>query len=194
VETAIRAWFFANWMYAGAVAALFLLALVPLLAGAMSLALLATYLHLPVYMVHQVEEHAGDRFRTFVNKWLGHGKDVLPTPAIVLINVPGVWGVTLTSLYLAAFADIGLGLIAVYLVLVNALTHVGAAIALRRYNPGLVTAVVLFLPFGLWALWVIGSAPGVGWTDHAIGLGIAIAIHVGIIAYVRRRASLLGVS
>jgi hypothetical protein len=122
VETAIRAWFFANWMYAGAVAAFFLLALVPLLAGAISMALLATYLHLPVYMGHQVEEHASDRFRTFANKWLGHGKDVLPTPFVVFVNVPGVWGVTLASLYLAAFADIGFGLIAVYLVLVNALT------------------------------------------------------------------------
>jgi hypothetical protein len=54
--------------------------------------------------------------------------------------------------------------------------------------------VVLFLPFGLWALWVIGSAPGVGWIDHAFGLGVAIAIHVGIIAYVRRRAALLQVA
>ncbi len=37
-------WFARNWMYAGAVAGLFLLALVPLLVGAWSLPLLLVYL------------------------------------------------------------------------------------------------------------------------------------------------------
>lgn len=180
-------WFDANWVYAGLVAAILLLALAPVLATALDLALFAVYLHLPVYMLHQVEEHVRDRFRRFFNRWIGLGTEVLTPGAVVLINVPGVWGVTLVALYLAAFVEIGLGLIATYLVLVNALTHVGAAIAFRRYNPGLGTAVLLFLPFGAWALWAIDAQPGVGWTDHAIGLGIAIAIHAGIMVWVRSR-------
>lgn len=183
----VRVWFDANWVYAGLVAAIFLLAVAPVLATALSLALFAVYLHLPVYMLHQVEEHVRDRFRRFFNRWIGHGTEVLTPGAVVFINVPGVWGVTLVSLYLAAFVEIGLGLIATWLVLVNALTHVGAAIAFRRYNPGLATAVLLFLPFGAWALWVIDAQPGVGWADHAIGLSVAVAIHAGIMVYVRTR-------
>src|SRR5690606_30897735 len=108
----VRAWIDANWVYAGLVAALFLLALAPLLATVLSLPLLAVYLHLPVYMLHQIEEHVRDRFRRFFNRWIGLGREVLTPGAVVLINVPGVWGVTLASLYLAAFVGIGLGLIA----------------------------------------------------------------------------------
>ena len=71
--SSIRAWIFSNWMYAGLVAGIFLLVLVPLLTGIWTLALLLVYLHGPVYMLHQVEEHAADRFRHFVNLHIGHG-------------------------------------------------------------------------------------------------------------------------
>ena len=45
-----------------------LLALVPLLAADWPLALLLIFLHSPGYMIHQVEEHTGDRFRSFVDR------------------------------------------------------------------------------------------------------------------------------
>jgi hypothetical protein len=45
MASSIRAWIFNNWMYAGFAAGLFLLALVPLLAGVWSLAVLLAYLH-----------------------------------------------------------------------------------------------------------------------------------------------------
>jgi hypothetical protein len=184
----IRAWIAGNWMYSGLIAALFLLAVVPLLAGAWSLALLLVYLHGPAYMLHQVEEHAGDRFRRFVNVHVGHGREALTTDAVVWINIPGVWGVNLAALYLAWFVEVGLGLIAVYLMLVNALTHIAAAAVLRRCNPGLVSAVVLFLPLSCWALWALARTPGVGALDHLIGLAVAVLIHVAIVVHVRGRA------
>jgi hypothetical protein len=96
-------WFTRNWMYAGLVAGLFLLALVPLLVGAWSLPLLLVYLQLPICLLHQVEEHHGDRFRQFVNDNIAGGLPALTTPAVVFINVPGVWGVNLLALYLARF-------------------------------------------------------------------------------------------
>jgi hypothetical protein len=184
----IRTWIFDNWMYAGLIAGLFLLAIVPLFAGAWSLPLLLIYLHGPAYMLHQVEEHAGDRFRRFVNLHIGHGREALTTPAVVWINILGVWGVNLAALYLSRFVDVGLGLIAVYLTLVNALTHVAAAAVLRRYNPGLVSAVVLFLPLSCWALWELARTPGVGTLDHLIGLAVAVLIHVAIVVHVLGRA------
>jgi hypothetical protein len=184
----IRAWISSNWMYAGLIAGLFLLALVPLLAGVWGLALLLVYLHGPVYMLHQVEEHAGDRFRRFVNLHIGHGRDVLTTSAVVWINIPGVWGINLAALYLAQLVDIGFSLIAVYAMLVNALVHIIAATVLRSYNPGLGSAVVLFLPLSLSTGWVLAHTPGVGAFDHAIGLAVAVLIHVAIIVHVLRRA------
>jgi hypothetical protein len=184
----IRAWIFSNWMYAGLVAGLFLLALAPMFAGVWSLALLLVYLHGPVYMLHQVEEHAADRFRRFVNLHIGHGREVLTTEAVVWVNLPGVWGINLVALYLARFVDLGLGLIAVYAMLINAVVHMVAAAVLRAYNPGLVSAVVLFLPLSLATLWVLVQTPGVGALDHVIGLAIAVLIHVAIVIHVLRRA------
>ena len=99
-------------MYAGVVAGLFLLAIVPVFAGAWSLPLLLVFLQFPLYMVHQLEEHAGDRFRTFINTRMAGVPDALTTEAVVVINVPLVWGVDLVVLYLARFVDLGFGLIA----------------------------------------------------------------------------------
>jgi hypothetical protein len=56
--------------------------------------------------------------------------------------------VDLISLYLSFFVNPGFGLIAVYLAVVNAVVHLVAAVALRAYNPGLWTAILLFLPLG----------------------------------------------
>ncbi|MEH0071063.1 HXXEE domain-containing protein [Pannonibacter sp. Pt2-lr] len=46
----------------------------------------------------------------------------------------------------------GWGLIAVYLLLINAALHVVQGLVLRLYNPGLVTAVALFIPLGVYAM------------------------------------------
>jgi hypothetical protein len=184
-------WFERYWMYAGLIAALFLLSLVPLLAGAWSLPLMLIYLMGPIYMLHQVEEHHGDRFRQFVNHYIAGDLPALTTPAVVFINVPGVWGVNLAALYLAAFVDLGLGLIAVYLMLVNAFAHIASTVVLRCYNPGLVTALVLFVPFGTWALVAVSRVPEVTMADQLIGLGIAVLIHVAIMVHVKQRAHAL---
>jgi hypothetical protein len=187
-------WFERYWMYTGVVAGLFLLSIVPLTVGAWSLPLLLVYLQLPIYMLHQLEEHYDDRFRRFVNEHVAGGRQALTTPAVVFINVPGVWGVNLIALYLAYFVDPGLGLIAIYLTLVNAVAHVVATIVLRGYNPGLVTALVLFLPVGTWGLVALSSLPSVTTSYHVIGLGIALLIHAAIIAHVKRREHALSMA
>ena len=178
-----------NWVYGGFLAALMLLLLTPVLASGWSLALLLVWLHLPVYMLHQYEEHDGDRFRRFVNATIGGGKEVLSRLDVFVINIGGVWGVDAAAFLLAARVDLGLGLIAVYLSLVNAFGHCAQALALRRYNPGLATAIGLFIPLGLVTLRVLAGHPEVTRTDHILGLAVALLIHAAIIVRVvsRRR-------
>src|SRR4051812_21583848 len=125
--------FVSNWVYGGSLAGVLLLALLPLFAREWSWALTLVFLQLPVYMLHQLEEHHGDRFRTFTNALLGHGREVLSKLAVFVINVPGVWGVNALAILLAGFGDIGWGLAATYLTLVNAFAHIGQALRLRRY-------------------------------------------------------------
>jgi hypothetical protein len=142
-------------------------------------------------MLHQYEEHAGDRFRLWVNDWIGHGRDVLTPIATFWINSLLVWLLDVVALYLACCVSLSLGLIAIYLPLLNAFGHIIPAIVKRQYNPGLVTSVVVFLPVGLFSTSIVSRAAGCSLHDHLLALGVAIVVHGVIIAHVRRRISYL---
>lgn len=175
-----------HWVYGGFLAGIMLLVLTPVLASGWPMALVLIWLQLPAYMLHQYEEHDADRFRRFVNAIIGGGKEVLTRLDVFVINIAGVWGVDALAFLLAARVHLGLGLIAVYLSLVNAVAHCAQAVALRRYNPGLITAILLFLPLGVVTLWVLSGNAQISAADHLIGLGLAILIHAAIVARVVR--------
>jgi hypothetical protein len=138
-------------------------------------------------MLHQYEEHDADRFRQFVNTVIGKGREVLTVPDVFVINIVGVWAVLAATFWLVHLAGPGTGpgwgLIAVWLILINAAAHIGQAIALRRYNPGLLTAILLFLPLGLVTLRTL--APLATIVQQAASLAFAIALHALIILRVR---------
>jgi hypothetical protein len=154
--------------------------------------MLLIYAPMPIYMLHQVEEHTGDRFHEFINRTLFGGADVLTSEAILWINLPGVWGLTLLSMYAATFLGIGWGLSGVYLTLVNGVIHVVGAVKSRAYNPGLWTALVLFLPLSAVTLWVMASRPDVTAIHHITGIAVAVAIHAAIVIYTAVRARRIG--
>lgn len=175
-----------DWVYGGFLAGIMLLSLLPLLAWSVSWALLLTLAQLPVYMLHQFEEHDADRFRRFVNAQVGHGREVLSPRAVCVINIGGVWAVDVLAIWLAVEAGLGFGLIAIYGVLVNAVVHIAGGLVLRRYNPGLVTSIVLFLPVGGAAWWAVQQTGEATLLHHAIGLAVALLLHAAIIGWVRR--------
>lgn len=180
-----------DWVYGGFLAALAMLALAPLFSVGWPEPLRLTFLFLPIYMLHQYEEHDADRFRLFFNQTIGHGREVLTPLAVFVINIPCVWGVIALACYLCAYVSPGLGLIAIYLAVVNAVVHIVHALIFRCYNPGLGSALLLFLPFGVYAILrfdVIGAG---GATAHALGLGVAIILHVMIIVHAVRRRTML---
>lgn len=180
---------FKYWMYGGFLAGIMLLTLMPLLASGWSTTFTAIFVLLPIYMLHQYEEHDGDRFRLYVNRTVGNGAEVLTPAAVFVINIGAVWVLDVAVIYLAWSVDLGLGLIAVYLMLINAIVHIMSAIRSRSYNPGLVTAIVLFLPFGGYAWWHIQISGAPTTIDHIVGLSIGIAVHAIIVGYALRRRS-----
>lgn len=182
-------WLDQNWPFAGTVVVVFLVALLPVLLGNWSTALVLLYAQLIIYQLHQIEEHYADRFRRFVNEHMVGGADALTPRAVMWINVIGVWALYALILVVADSIDIGLGLIAVYTTLVNGLAHIGMAVALRRANPGLWTSLGLFLPIGLWAWVALTAANGLGAVAHVVGLAVAVLVHVVIIAVMRTRLS-----
>lgn len=143
------------------------------------------YLASPLYMLHQVEEHLGDRFRRFVNTRMFGGVNALTVSDVLWINLPGVWGLNLLALYAALWLAPGWGLAALYLMLVNGIAHLGMMVRLRGYNPGLASAIALFLPFSVFGLVVVpGTLP-----QHLFGLAVALVVHGAIMLVVKRNAA-----
>jgi hypothetical protein len=178
----VRQW---QWPVATLFAAWFLLAILPIVVASAGWPLALVFVQLPLYMLHQWEEHRGDRFRLYANRVIGGGREALTRRATFWINCLGVWAVDLAAIYLAWTFGPGAGLVAGYLAVVNSILHIGPAIARREYNPGLVTALVLFLPIGGWC--IAQSGAGAGLWLHAIALAAAVGVHLVVVAHVAWR-------
>lgn len=180
-----------QWPYAGTLTAVFLLALLPVWWDATDTALALVYAALPLYMLHQLEEHAGDRFRLNLNATIGGGVEALTRPATFWFNAGPVWIVDVVVIWLAYDVDLAIGLLPIYLIGVNALVHIATAVATRAYNPGLWTAILVFVPFSVWAAIEISDASGAGVGWQLAALGFAIGVHAVIALHLRARVSSL---
>jgi uncharacterized protein with HXXEE motif len=110
---------------------------------------------LVIYFLHQVEEHLWPGgFRQFTDAHMFHsGDDNWPVniDGVALVNTAYVWlPVALAAIFPQTLRWVGLGWIG--LTLINGLIHIVTTLRLRLYNPGLVTSIVLFLPFTMYAL------------------------------------------
>ena len=181
------AWFMrdSHWSRAGLPLAIVLFLLGPIVRRGIGRGVFPVYLQLPVYMLHQYEEHAHGAFKRDVNRLLA-GRARLTDRTIFWINILGVWGVDLCTLYLARYVRPAFGLAAPYLAIVNGLIHVGGALRARRYNPGLWTSLLLLLPVGGVAAALITRACRASRPDHLRGLGAAVALHVIVILSIVR--------
>jgi hypothetical protein len=191
--TAIKGWLVDRWQWPAAAltASLFLIAVLPVFYSLAGLALTLVFAQLPAYMIHQFEEHHDDCFCRYVNRLLAGGRIALSPMAAFWINSLGVWGVDLAGLFLARYVSLGLGLIAVDLSLVNGTLHILMALIRREYNPGVWTSILIFAPLGIWTYAVLLGA-GATMTEQIVALSIGIAIHLGIVAYVRVQIAKLG--
>lgn len=115
----------------------------------------------PLYALHQFEEHAIDfqghhyAFQAMLCHALGFPavENCPATPAFILaVNVGTVWIDAAIALAVAR-RHLVIALAVVGIPLVNVFVHLGAAIAQGAYNPGLVSALVLLLPYSAFAIW-----------------------------------------
>ncbi|MEM6748702.1 MAG: HXXEE domain-containing protein [Pseudomonadota bacterium] len=167
-----------NWVYGALPLAVILLGLAPLVERV----ILAVFLSLPVYMLHQFEEHDADRFRATVNAMLGESRQGLSHDAVWVVNVVFVWFLLLAVFWLAQGAP-AWALVAAYLMLINGAVHIVSAARTRTYNPGLVTSIVLFVPL---SLWIFASVPGT-FSQHLSAAGLILVLHAGIVLWAIRK-------
>ena len=132
-------------------------------------------------MIHQYEEHDGERLAAFLNGMMGAGKRGVSPAAIWVINVIFVWFLLLTVFHLATLSP-GCGVLAAYLLAINGILHVIWAANFRKYNPGLWTSILLFIPI---AVWIIASVPA-ALSIHVVSAVLVILLHAGIMIFARR--------
>ncbi|MEM1305108.1 MAG: HXXEE domain-containing protein [Planctomycetota bacterium] len=174
-----------QWPAGSLLVGVFLIALAPAIAAACPLSFTLIYAQLPAYLLHQWEEHAGDRFRGYINARLGGGFELLTRPATFWINSLGVWALDVAALHAAVVVGPAAGLIAGYLSLLNGVIHVGQAARFREYNPGLTTAVTLLIPLGGWCVYEAGRDAPIGY--HVFGVAAIVGLHLLIVVHCVRR-------
>jgi hypothetical protein len=147
------------------------------------------WLALPLYMLHQVEEHGIDAlgqsyaFRGVMCAVLGYSTaDVCPiTPLFfTTVNVGTVWGGGLISATAGRHRP-RLAMALYGIPAINAITHIVPALAQQQYNPGLVTSIALFLPVSIWAIRVALAHPLIGRTGVVRIVLAGVAIHAVLI-------------
>ncbi len=117
---------------------------------------------LVIYFLHQIEEHLWPGgFRQFTDAHVFHsGDDNWPVniDGVALVNTAYVWlPIALAAIFPHTLRWLGLAWIG--LTLINAIIHIVTTVRLRTYNPGLITSIVLLLPFTIFAL-VLGVEHG----------------------------------
>jgi hypothetical protein len=110
-----------------------------------------------VYLLHNVEEYGMDlrgqahSFPANLCAVLGqppYPGCVIPPAFYLAVNIPIVWiAATLAALMSKRHPLVGFAMLSV--TAINLLVHIGATFA-GGYNPGLLTAIVLFIPLTVW--------------------------------------------
>ncbi|MBA3474079.1 MAG: HXXEE domain-containing protein [Rubrobacter sp.] len=183
----LGSWIVDNWSRMSLPFAVLALCSLPVFSTAGNAPLILLYTLLPVYMIHQYEEHAHGRFVDFFNSTIGRGHEVLTKASAFWINILEVWVLFLVSFYLAKYVAVGIAFVPIYLTVFNGFTHVISSVALRKYNPGLYTSVLLFFPWGFFLLIYFNGIVGSSFLFNGVGLLAAIIAHAIIVVYAFRR-------
>lgn len=142
------------------------------------------------YLVHQYEEHWTDllgrhySFFTVTNEMIksiagnATAKEMpLTRESIFIINTSLVWLVGVNSIWRIPrhlFPSLAMAAI----ILVNAITHILGGIIKFSYNPGLLTSIIIFVPFSVYYYREVLKA------DPAAGKQITASIIWGILAHI----------
>jgi hypothetical protein len=153
---------------------------------------------LVIYMLHQIEEHLWPGgFRQFANAHVfksGNADWPVDMGGVALVNVGYVW-LPVAAAALAPGALRWVGLAWIGLTLINALTHIVTTIRFHIYNPGLITSIVLFLPFTVWVLATLHGRGALTGGEIALILVLGVVLHFPVAAlfvlpFRRKRAAM----
>lgn len=193
-------WFDRHWPYIGLAAAVVLLAVLfgtNLCRQRLEISrwrdpVWLSWLMVPVYFIHQFEEYGFDAtgrtysFPQSTCAMFGYTLASCPIPAsfFPFVNISGLWiGAPIAALLARRNHAIGLAYLGV--LAINALVHLAPFIAGKGYNPGLLTAVILFIPLSAWIIHTCFGTGGLRYQSLAAILAAGVLLHIVLIGSIQ---------
>lgn len=152
------------------------------------------WLHLPLLMFHEFEEYVfPGGFKEFLNVKtpLAHNPPLdnvpLNDPYVFAVNI-GLWlWITAAALLANVAPWIGLGPVLVQLLLNNVTHTVAFQTRQAGYNPGLLTTILLLMPYCTVVLWFIIFTNRFTPMDWALGIASGLAVPAILFTITRTR-------
>ena len=186
-------WFKENWQKTGVIACIFLTIYLIVIVLPQRTVLFALLMSTPLYILHEIDEYIfPGGFAQFLNKNIyktDPENGLLDKTAVFCINMV-VW-IALPYYSLGALSDLRSASWMPYFFIFQAVVHLIIGIVGKRFiNPGMVSAWLIHLPWGIWTIWLLvqsGVIRNPYWNDYLLsGLLINVAlVFVALILMVR---------
>jgi len=151
-------WLKENWAKVGVIVAIFLTIYLVILVLPNNILLFALMMYTPLYMLHEIDEYIyPGGFAQFINKNIYKTDPeggLADKTAIFWINMI-VW-IFIPLSGLQAVSDVTQAGFLPYFVIFQAIVHLVIGIVGKRFlNPGMITAWLVHVPWGLWTIWLL---------------------------------------
>ena len=186
-------WFKENWQKTGAIVALFLTIYLVVIVLPQNTLTFALLMSTPLYMLHEIDEYIlPGGFAQFLNKNIyktDPEKGLLDEGAVFWINMV-VW-IALPLFSLWALTDLTQAAFMPYFFILQALLHLVLGIFGKRIlNPGMISAWLVHVPWGIWTIWLLmraGVITNPYWNAYFLnGLEIIAAMGIaGLALFIR---------
>lgn len=174
-----------NWARPSLLFALIIMGFLFYFKSDLSTSLFWIWLQIPLYLVHQFEEHVWPgKFKEFINQVIFHSnmRDIPMNPKTVFwTNILVIWILFPVIAICSQWIHPKIGAFLPFFALFNATTHILAFGIKRKYNPGLFISVFFNYPLGIYALIVLNESCYLTWTATAICFTLTLFIHLAIV-------------
>jgi len=180
-------WLYKNWAKLSVLFAIVLTVFIVIFIKLENIVLFLIWIQIPIYLLHQFEEHAWNGFQNYINKKVFkvyEGNFPLNEKNIFWINIPIIWILMPIFAGLSSI-NIMFGLWIPYFAVFNSLSHVIFSIRNREYNPGLIISLILGIPVGTYTLIVFYSYIAVPVVISIISIFFVLLLHIIIFGYIR---------
>lgn len=180
-------WLYKNWSKLSLGGAAVLTLLIFLFIKPSNTLLFLIWIQIPIYLLHQFEEHSRNGFKNYVNKTVFKVSDEdypLNDKNIFWINIPIIWILMPLFAILSSINPL-IGLWIPFFGVINSLSHVIFSIVNRQYNPGIIASLVLGIPVGIYALMTFYSSLTISYIITGLTVGFAIILHLIVLLYIR---------